>query len=385
MIRRLKEDVALALHWTLDLVLGFLARRRNLVAFCNYEGRGYGDNLAPIADEILRRGLSVRLVWLVNDLRESVPTGIEKLKRGWVREKMLLASAKIFLSNTKGMPSYRKKKGSYYIQTWHGDMPFKHVEAECADMLSRYYRILSVADSRRTDYILSGSSFFSGLARHSFWYPESCRILECGIPRNDIFFRTSQQAVRDFKRRTFGRDDVKVVLYAPTFREKITNDVCKIDASALRRAVERRFGGRWIVVIRLHPVVARCAKTFTFDDATINGTLIEDGQLLSLASDLLISDYSSIVEEFIIQKKPVFLYTPDYESYVREERTLRDLYHRLPFPRCASMESLVCAVEQFDGEVYAQKLNRFIDSDYRIFDDGHASERVVDLIERLIA
>lgn len=372
MIRRLKENASLALHWTFDFVLSLLAKRRRLIVFSNYNGRGYGDNLAPIADEILRRGDPVRMIWLVNDLCEKVPKGIEKLKRGWIREKLCLASAKIFISNTKGTPSYRKKRGSYYIQTWHGDMPFKFVEAECKDMLSRYYRVLSIADSRRTDYVLSGSSFFSNLARQSFWYPSSCKVLEYGIPRNDIFFKTSRQEVLEFKRKEFGSENVRVVLYAPTFRDRIPNEVCRIDAPDLCRAMERRFGGNWVVVIRLHPVVARRTGMFNFDSKTINGTLIENGQMLSLASDVLVSDYSSIVEEFILQRKPVFLYTPDYNAYIAKERRLRDLYLRLPFPRCENMDKLFQEVIQYDEDEYRRKLDLFIDSDYQIFDDGRA-------------
>ena len=384
LIQRLKEDFSLTLHRTLGLLLGLIVRRRRLVVFCNYRGRGYGDNLSPVAEEIRRRNIPVRMVWLVRNLHEEIPEGIEKLKLGWIREKLLLSSANVFLSNTKDTPFYWKRRGAYYIQTWHGDMPFKYIEAECKDMLSRYYRLQSIGDSLRTDYILSGSSFFSNLARNSFWYPDSSKILEYGIPRNDIFFKTSAKEVLDFKRKKFGAEDVKVVLYAPTFREKTSNQVCKLDAFALRQAVEKRFGGRWIVVVRLHPLVAKYATMFEYDEKTVNGTLIEEGQLLSLAADLLVSDYSSIVEEFIIQKKPVFLYVPDIDRYINEERKLRDLYFKLPFPRCEDMDSLVREIALFDGEAYRRKLNQFIDADYQIFDDGHASERVVDLIENLI-
>ena len=152
----------------------------------------------------------------------------------------------------------------------------------------------------------------------------------------------------------------------------------------LKDVCQARFGGKWIVVVRLHPNVADKAGMFEYGDDVVNGTRIDDAQRLSLAADILITDYSSIVEEFVIQRKPIFLYAPDLDEYVTKERQLRELYFRLPFPRCRTEEALQRAIADFDDKAYQTALGDFVERDYRVFDDGHASERVVDLIERLM-
>lgn len=383
MLARLKEDVSLCLHWACSVIMGFLPRKNRCIVFCNYDGRGYGDNLAPIADEIRRRKLDYELVWIVKDMGIYVPSWIRKITRGWFLEKACLSRAKIVICNLKGL-YYHKRRGNYYIQTWHGDMPFKYIEAEEGSNLSRYYILRSQRDSWQTDFVLSGSGFFSSVAKRYFWYPEHCQVLEYGIPRNDIFFRCSQDEVAAFRKRYFGLADVRIAFYAPTFRERLPNENCRIDAKELKDACQSRFGGKWIVVVRLHPNVADKAGMFEYGDGVVNGTRIDNAQMLSLAADILITDYSSIIEEFVIQRKPIFLYAPDLEEYVTKERQLRELYFKLPFPHCRSENALQKAIVDFDDKAYLAALGDFIEHDYRIFDDGHASERVVDLIEKLM-
>ena len=385
MIARIRELLSLALHVLCAQLTGFSPRCRNRVVFCNYNGRGYGDNLAPIADEILRRGHSWDLVWLVKDEAVALPRTIRKVKRSWFREKACLSSARVVISNTKGSLVYRKRAGSVYIQTWHGgDVPTKFSEGGCGPDLSRYYVMMSKRDSKITDYVLSGSERLTEIFRTMFWYPPTCRVLEWGTPRKDLYFRKTDSDRAVAKERIFGRSDVRVALYAPTFREYISNECCKFDTVAFRRALESKFGGEWVVVIRLHPNVANLAGLFAYDEKTVNGTRMEDGQELCFVSDLLVTDYSSIMEDFVVQRKPVLLFTPDIDDYLLHERKLHDFYLKLPFLRCRTEQELIAAIDGLDVAGYSKLMAAFADHDCKMFDDGHASERVVDLIEKLM-
>lgn len=382
---RVKEILSLWLHILCAWLTGFFPCRKKIIVFCNYNGRGYGDNLSPIADEILKRRHDWDLVWLVNDKHIELPRSIRKVKRGWFREKACLSMAKVVISNTKGSFVYRKRYGSIYIQTWHGgDIPTKLCERSCESKLSAYYVMMSKRDSQITDYVLSGSSRLTRIFKEEFWYPESCKILEWGTPRKDIYFSKTHDEKVEIKKRLFGRSDVNVALYAPTFREKIPNEVCNFNVEDFRRAVAKRLGGEWIVVVRLHPNVANLSSMFIYNDQIINGTGFEDGQCLCLVSDLLVTDYSSIIEDFVVQNKPVLLFTPDFELYREFERPLRDFYLKLPFFRCSSERELLDVVSAFDLEAYQRKIKRFEAENCLMFDDGHASERVVDLIEKLL-
>ena len=383
---RLKELLSLWAHVLCAWLTGFFPRRRNRIVFCNYNGRGYGDNLSPIADEVIRRGHNWDLVWLVKDESVDLPRFVRKVKRGWLREKACLASARVVISNTKGSLIYRKHPGSVYLQTWHGgDLPTKFVEGGCGLELSRYYVMMSKRDSKITDYVLSGSVRLTEIFLTEFWYPKTCQVLEWGTPRKDIYFKKSGADKAKIREEIFGRGDVKVALYAPTFREYISNECCKFDFEFFRRALEKKFGGSWVVVIRLHPNVANLANRFPYDEKIINGTGMEDGQLLCLVSDLLVTDYSSIMEDFVVQRKPIILFTPDIDDYLSHERKLRDFYLNLPFARCRTEEELMDAVSRLDVGEYLKLVSDFAENGCKMVDDGHASERVVDLIEKLMA
>ncbi|MGN0833933.1 MAG: CDP-glycerol glycerophosphotransferase family protein [Kiritimatiellia bacterium] len=382
---RLRELSSVALRRVVAQVFRFVPRDDRLIVFCNFNGAGFGDNLAPIANELMRRRVDCRMAWLVNDLGLELPAAIRKVKRGWIREAIALSRAKIVISNTKGSLHYCKKRNSFYLQTWHGgDLPTKLCEACCEQSLSWHYVYFSKLDSAMTDYVLSGSDRLSEVFRNEFWYPKSCRILEFGTPRKDLYFTSSPEKIRSVKRQLFGRSEVRVALYAPTFREKTSNAECMFDGGRLHRLLVRKFGGEWLVVVRLHPNVARSASLFAYDENVVNGTQIPDGQLLNLVADFLITDYSSIIEDFVVQGKPVFLFVRDRERYEREERRLQEFWFRLPFDRCETEDALFNAIEGFDREEYSGRVARFLAANCRLFDDGHASERVVDLIERLM-
>lgn len=381
---RLKERLSLAKHILCAWLSGWIRPRKTRIVFCNYDGRGYGDNLSPIADEIIRRGHNWDLVWLVKDDAVELPRFVKKVKRSWFREKSYLSSARVVISNTKGSLIYRKRTGSVYIQTWHGgDVPTKFVEGGCGPELSRYYVMLSKRDSRITDYVLSGSSRLTEIFKTEFWYPKSCQVLEWGTPRKDLYFKKSSEDKAAIRKGLFGRGDVKVALYAPTFRDHISNECCKFNVEVFRQALEKKFGGVWIVVVRLHPNAADLDDMFSYNENIVNGTKIENGQELCLVSDLLVTDYSSIMEDFVVQRKPIILFTPDIDDYLIYERKLRDFYLRLPFIRCRTEHELMSSLEGLD-DGYLKRIAAFAEKDCRMFDDGHASERVVDLIERVV-
>ena len=382
---RFKAMLSLALHRIVAQVFRLVPRDERLIVFCNFNGAGFGDNLAPIASELIRRGSDCRVAWLVNDLGLELPPPIQKVRRGWIGETIALSRAKIVISNTKGTLHYCKKRNSFYIQTWHGgDIPTKFVEASCEQDLTWLYRQLSKADSAKTDYVLSGSERMSAIFRDEFWYPKSCRILEFGTPRKDLYFASSPEQKQGVKQKLFGRPEVRVALYAPTFREKTSNAVCVFDVGRLHKLLVKKFGGEWVVVVRLHPNAANSASLFTYNENVVNGTQMPDGQMLNLVSDCLITDYSSIIEDFVVQRKPVFLLVRDLDQYLLKERKLRDFYFELPFDRCKTEDALFNAIECFDRAKYAEYVGRFLEANCKMFDDGHASERVVDLIEQLM-
>ena len=356
-------------HW--------LPVNRAKIVFNNFCGQGYGDSPKYIAEEIISRNLKFDLVWIVNDMSMEVPPQVRKVNYLSVRTSYELSTAKIIVSNVKVSLPYHKKQYQYYIQTWHGSMAFKAIEKAAQDKLRPEYVKESIADSKQIDLFLSSNSVQTQEIRDFFWYDGE--IFECGSPRNDMLYRSVQY--RDKIKQQLGlRLDMKVVLYAPTFRDDYRMDVYNLDLDRLYSCLSVKMGGDWRILVRLHPNVME-KNAVTIGPHSIDVTSYPDMQELLLICDVLITDYSTTIYDTLIMRKILFLYAPDFVEY-KGNRGLNSVYYMLPSQACQTNEELFNNIEQFDEIAYHQRLDSFLDS-VRIFDDGNASKRVVDKIQSI--
>ena len=109
-------------------------------------------------------------------------------------------------------------------------------------------------------------------------------------------------------------------------------------------------------------------------------------QALCMISDCLITDYSSIMADFMLMKKPIFLYVPDLEAYSNQNtgRGLRDMFYHLPFSLNRNQAEVEKTIHDFDQDVFERKTIAFMNTYYKSFSDGHSSEKVVDYLMRAI-
>ena len=353
------------------------------IVFVNFLGRGYGCNPKYIAEEILRQNLPYDMVWLVNDLNESMPEKIRKVSYGSLDSIYELATAKVIVSNVKNLLPYpNKKRGQFFIMTWHAWQGLKYIEKDAEEKLSPTYVAQSRANSKITDLMMVGTQDALEEYRRVMWYDGE--ILPCGLPRNDIFFRRDEKLIAQVKQLLGVPPENKIVMYAPTFRDDVavTAEVCRLDAKKLLAALKKRFGGEWSLLMRQHPNVAAAFAKNYFDVNVINATTYPDMQELILISDVLISDYSSVICDFMFTGKPVFIYAKDYDSYTNE-RGLRPIFFDLPYHVNKSEAELFYDIETFDAAALEPQIKRFLDM-VKPFDDGHASERVVERIKLVI-
>lgn len=236
-----------------------------------------------------------------------------------------------------------------------------------------------------TDLILAQSGKAIEEIRKNFWYDGE--ILESGSPRADIFFNISKELIDNIKSRLGVPSNKKMLLYAPTFRNNPEDNLsaCRLDFDRLLKVIEKKFGGEWVALIRFHPNVARhnlTARLVTLSDKILDATHYPDMQELLAASDVLITDYSSTVVEFMLMHKPIFLYTKDIKTYPKE-RELKQVYFDLPFARNRTEAELFDCIKRYDAAAIRGRVDKFLAA-FDSFDDGHASERVVDRIVEVI-
>lgn len=364
-----------------NFLLSFLPVR-NKIVFMNFWGRGYGDNPKYIAEEIIHQDLPYEMVWLVHDMSCEMPSQIRKVKYCSFKSRIELTTARVIISNVKGGLSFRKRHKQYYIQTWHGGFGVKPIEKEIESSLSEKYVRSSKYDSSITDLILSGSEFQTKVIRDAFWYDGE--IYKKGVPRNDILFNVTEDKVLQLKQKYGIHDTEKIVLYAPTFRDNCSSEAYHLDTEMLLHALEIRTSYQWKLITRLHPLAASFRDMFHYDEHVIDGSDFPDSQELLVMSDLLITDFSSMMMDFAIMEKPVLLFITDLEQYIQSCRDVRPIFYQLPFALSRSNEELRQAVLSHKEREYKTRLNKFMDEYFQSYDDGHASQHVVDRIKEIM-
>jgi CDP-glycerol glycerophosphotransferase len=135
--------------------------------------------------------------------------------------------------------------------------------------------------------------------------------------------------------------------------------------------------------MRLHPnLLLDNPFEMHIPDWVINVTAYPDVQELLGIADILITDYSSIMFDFMFTRRPVFIYATDYCKYKKE----RDVYISLfetPFLIAENNEQLIYNILSFNADRYKSDIDKFI-SRIGCFEYGNASKSVVKRIESII-
>lgn len=372
---------------------------KNKVVFNNYMGAGYGCNGKYVLEELLRTepefSKKLDLVWIVRDAdsqREKFPEQVRLVEYGSEEAMAEYATAAVWVQNyqmvhylNKGL---LKKEGQTYIQMWHGSFGIKKIEGNCGYLNEdKAWTTLAKKNAEYTDYWISNSSFETGVYRDAFW--GAGEILEYGHPRNDIFWAASDEVAQKVKN-FYGLKEEKVVFYVPTFRDQDKSDVAKLRVEELLVSLQKRFGGEWIFAVRRHPRMKReevgCyvqdLETMLQAGKVCDMTDYPDIQELLATADVVITDYSSAIFDFMLTGRPGFLLAEDYERY----EDIRGLYYPLeqsPFPLARSGRELAQQIETFDADAYESKVAEFLAQKGSV-EDGMAASRVVRLVKEVI-
>lgn len=352
--------------------------KNNKIVFQSYYGRGYSDNPKYIAEELRKSNEKLDLVWVLkegtkNDLPPEFRTVIFRSFR-YIYE---MSTAKVWVDNSR-KEYCMKKKNQYYMHTWHGGMTMKKVENMVPDKLQSNYLRMAIRDAAQCDVMLSNSSTMTKDFREYFWYPEG-EIIEKGLPRNDRLVNYTEDDVKRLRKTFNVEDGVKLLLYAPTFRQDHNLDAYDMDYKRCVEALEKRFGGKWKILLRLHPNVFKLSDNLEFDpNIVINTSHYPDMQEIYMIADMIMTDYSSVIFDYLIIGGPSLLYASDLEKY-REERDCYFEFEDLPFKLCQNNDELEEAILNFDVESFNTKTAEFKEF-HGLCDTGIASKAAADWI-----
>lgn len=377
-LKKLARPIDRLLAWPVCFIISKRARVKNQVLFITFQSC-YTCNPKWITEALLRANVGFPLVWAINSKNASVyPAWVNLVELGSYEFYREAASSRIVVENMIGLERWPifKKKDQFWIQTWHGALGIKKLETD------QKWQSAKKNCHRDTNFLYSNSTFETEVY-HSTWWKD-VPALEVGHARNDILFTADEvlkAKIRDKVNQALGiTSDVKIFLYAPTFRDRETDRFCALDYALIKNALEERFGGTWHIALRLHFRLkqSRMTKGASLPDCVSDATAYDDIQELMLCADAGLTDYSSWIFDYVLTRRPGFIILPDREYF----ESTRGFYYPIettPFPIAADSQGVAENIRGFDAAKYDEAVTRFL-KERGCVEDGHACERIVEHI-----
>lgn len=383
-------------HFFFDLVIFNLSKLfranidDNLIILGAANGKAFIGNPKYLYF-FLREHTNYKLIWfskskkLIEELKQK---GIKCVYTYSIDSIRLLRKARaVFVSHGWGdILPIRFSPRTVVIQTWHGGFikvkgkhPYvtKYINSKWTTLTRtniRYHQFF--------DYAISSSSKKKQLniASNVFNFPVE-RIITTGYPRNDILFSKDSTLIKKIKRNYNIPDNFKrIILYAPTYREKFStgkpfekedfiklNNICKETDT--------------IFLIKAH-INENIVNFLTLDNIKLVSKDIDIQELL-LISDILVSDYSSVLCDYLLLDRPILLYPYDYDEYISH----RGIYYKhleeiSPGPIIYTPDELIDSLRNIN-EIYSkykQKAENIRDF-FNKYKDGRSSERLLSFLK----
>jgi len=220
----------------------------------------------------------------------------------------ILARAKyVFICDTfMPVSSGTKAEGTRIVQLCHFSGPFKKIGYATNDDVPSYYKGNVF---KNYDLVPVSAELYVPLLTDAM-RQEPGAVQALGVSRSDVYYDEAWVSAckEEFYRQFPDAKEKKVLLWAPTFRGKAASPDT-LDNESMSR-LQEKLGDDWLVLIKHHP----------HDDATAtnpryrSNCAIPSERLLPVV-DLLITDYSTVVLDYLIYGQPFILYAPDLEEY----------------------------------------------------------------------
>jgi CDP-glycerol glycerophosphotransferase len=208
-------------------------------------------------------------------------------------------------------------------------------------------------------------------------------MLDIGYPRNDVLFQKNNTAAINLLKQKYevplGK---KIILYAPTWRDNSYYDKSsyRMDAPLDYDYLYEKLSTEYIILIKYHYMVREKLELSKYNGFYRVMDSSYDISDLYLISDLLITDYSSVMFDYSLLKRPMIFYVYDIKEYAEELRGFYfDFVKEAPGPLVMTTNELVTQILSYDSAKYKELYDNFSQK-YHGFENGNASKRVVKLL-----
>ncbi len=343
----------------LNLIFAFLKLLpvQDKVTFISRQANQNTEDIQMLGDELKSQRPDVKVVYLCKKLEGNL---LQKM--GYALH-MLSQMYHIATSRVVILDSYcicvsvlKQRDSLTVIQMWHALGSLKKFglsiigegegrSKETAELMAMH---------KNYDYVLtSGQACLMNFADAFGYTQELHKMKIMSLPRVDKLtddYIKSNALERIYHRYPEFREK-KVVVYAPTFRKG--KDISR-EIDELARQFNK---DEYVFVLKNHPLVSvDCQDAFTDNEFTTLEMI--------LAADYVVCDYSAVVYEAAVLKKPLFFYTFDYESYGVDRDFYIDYKAEMPGFISGNPKELADAIinNKYSLELIADFAHRYVEN-----------------------
>lgn len=362
----------------------FLKPDPKLIVFVSSGGKLMNDSPKCIYDYIRKdpRFNGYKLVWAFRDTSKfEVPYG-EKVQLDTLRYYINVLKARVWVTNvsmTRGL-SFTGIH-TFQLNSWHGTA-IKMIGADVINKPDAYTNA-----SRKNNIIKDPNLVYLAQGKHDVTVWQRAFLLSrdniacIGLPRNDDLVSLNRSDVIDQIKSKLGLPrDKKVIMYAPTFRDydKKEGKYLVLSPPIDLSKWKKYLGDEYVLLFRAHPSVVEVMNISNNDNFVKNVSGYPVLNELMLVSDIMISDYSSILFDYSILGRPLLSFSYDYEAYTKGRGVYFDIRHALDCIGLDNEDRLLETIKNMDYSKRSAIAVAFRDKYVQYY--GNSTEKAVNII-----
>ena len=356
----------------------FIRTDPNLILFVSYGGKKFDDSPRVIYEYLLDNSVfeKLRYVWAFTNPDQYVNV-LNKVKIDTLKYYIIALKAGYWITNSSASRGLNfKKAATKNIMFQHGMAGIKKIGVDMQVKRGIHKKHFV----EKYDAIFIEGKLETDILVHAMCQDRNV-FIKSGLPRNDSLVNVSPEKVNGIKEKLSIPLDKKVILYAPTFREQ-NIDYEKNNYLLLPfdfQKLEESIGDEYVMVITAHYEVSRFLDALPQNKFVYNAFGYPEINDLLIISDVLISDYSSVVFDYSILERPIFCFGYDYDDYLKQRGFYSDLEIMFSKGVLRTQEELVEAIQKMDYQAEAIFTKKMIKEKY-LASYGNATEKAVKIL-----
>lgn len=300
----------------------FVSTNESLILFNSFGGKKYNDSPKVLFEAMLKdsRFDNCQFVWAFEEPEKYQIPRAKKIRIDSFEYFKTSLMAKVWISSVnieRGL--HFKKKNTIYLNTWHG-AGTKKIGNACNGRKDY--------DFSDVDMMLVQSDFEKEIFLRDFQCnPEAIR--KIGFPRNDELFHLTTEDKEVLKEQFHIPNNKKVILYAPTWRDSKDGGLSYEFVPPIQiNKWKSMLSEKYVMLFRMHTFTTKFEMKY--DEFAMDVSSYENLNHILAITDVLITDYSTIVYDAAIMGIPFICFGFDYETYRQERGFYYDLDEHYP-------------------------------------------------------